>query len=187
MFRKSHPRLLGLCMTLMGLLLGLHSAQAQISAIAQCSEVSGDSTYVIKVTNLPLGNNTILLDGLTVTTTAVDSFISAPQAFIDGTESVEVVVIPDLAPPEPPITVHEILCDDVDGDGTFDFNANLCDYTQPVGSNGNIIASVAPYNGSNVYLYILTGEDSLYMTGTTPSNYSGSFQGLSNLFLDFNQ
>ena len=177
MFRKSHPRLTGLFMTFVGLLIGLQSAEAQISAIAQCPDTPGDSTYVIKITNLDPGTNTIWLDGNIVSTTAVDSFITAPQTFVDGT--VSVVVDAGIIAPTSTVVVHEILCDDIDGDGNFDFSGTACDYTQPVGSNGSIIASVAPYNGTNVYLYILTGEDSLYMTGTTPTNYSGSFQGLS--------
>ena len=117
MFRKSHPRLTGLFMTFVGLLIGLQSAEAQISAIAQCPDTPGDSTYVIKITNLDPGTNTIWLDGNIVSTTAVDSFITAPQTFVDGT--VSVVVDAGIIAPTSTVVVHEILCDDIDGDGNF--------------------------------------------------------------------
>ncbi|NNM15946.1 MAG: hypothetical protein HKO56_04745, partial [Bacteroidia bacterium] len=70
---------------------------------------------------------------------------------------------------------HEILCTDIDGDNTVDNNTALCNTaTVP---EGEIIAQAAPYNGNNVYKYILTDANGIVFNPIV-ANYSGHFTGL---------
>ncbi len=161
------------------LLFGIQ-AEAQIEAIGQCTGVTTDQNYNINVTGLPSGAHTIYLDGTIATSAATGSYVSNDIAFVDGTAYVEVKIVENGETDTTTILVHEVLCTDVNGDGTSDFNTQVCDYTKPLGSGGAIVSTVAPYTGDNVYAYVLVGEDSIYDSASAVVNNSGLFEDLSN-------
>ena len=109
-----------------------------------------------------------------LSTDALKPFTSA-QNYVDGTNSltIEIIEDPGGTPDTTTIIVHEVLCVDVDDDGNLDFNAAVCDYREPLGSGGAIVSTVAPYNGDNIYLYILTVPHHLQVTKqVTPDRFS---------------
>ncbi|MEL6390698.1 MAG: PKD-like domain-containing protein, partial [Bacteroidota bacterium] len=73
------------------------------------------------------------------------------------------------------VEVHEVLCVDADGDGSYDYSTTACDYTTPnITNRGSIVSTVAPYTGTNVYVYVLTDT-----AGTAlETSYTGYFTGL---------
>jgi len=158
------------------------AAQIDASADAQCSTASQDQHYRINVTNIPTsGQFEIFINDTLVETTNTGSFLSDEIEFTDGTMT-NVVRIVEQADTNntAEILVHEVLCIDVDQDGSYDFNTDVCDYTKPLGSGGAIVSTVAPYNSSNVYLYILTAQDGSYQTASSVTNNSGLFEDLEN-------
>ena len=163
-----------------GFLLWGVSANAQIEAIGQCTGVTTDNNYVISITGIPAGSHTILFDGASVSTTATGLFTSSQIPYSDGSGSTEVKVFLPGTTDTTTVIVNEVLCTDIDGDGSFDFNTSICDYTKPLGTGGVIISTVAPYTGSNVYKYILTEGDSIYQSSSSDINDSGLFEDLSN-------
>jgi len=170
MYALKRASLLSFSTLFLGLLFS-NSAIAQIdaSAEAQCTGVTQDQHYIINVTNIPTtGDFEIYINGSLVGTTNSGSFTSDEIAFDDGTITnlVEVRDVSD-ATNTAEIMVHEVLCTDVNQDGNFDFNTDVCDYTKPLGTGGAIVSTVAPYNSANVYLYVLTGQDGIYQTGTS--------------------
>ncbi len=173
-------QLFTLLFSLTGFFLIGTNVNAQIEAIGQCSGVATDNNYIISITGLPAGSHTILFDGASQTTSATGTYLSSEIAFTDGSGATEVKVVATGQTDTTTIIVNEVLCIDIDGDGTFDFNSSLCDYTKPLGTGGAIVSTVAPYNGSNVYKYILTEGDSIYISGTSDVNDSGLFEDLSN-------
>lgn len=156
------------------------NVNAQIEAIGQCSGVATDNNYIISVTGLPTGSYTILFDGASQTTSATTTYLSSEIAYTGGSGATEVKIVETGQTDTTTIIVNEVLCVDIDGDGIFDFNSALCDYTKPLGTGGAIVSTVAPYNGSNVYKYILTDGDSLYSSSDSEINDSGLFEDLSN-------
>ena len=161
-------------------LLGLFAVQdisAQIEAEAQCVGVTTSEEYRINITGIPATAHDIILNGSVIANTNTGSFLINNLTYVDGTVTNTVEVVEDGTTDTTRILVHEVLCVDVDGDGNFDFNAAVCDYTNSNGSNGAIVSTVAPYNGENVYLYILAGSDSLYAASSL-SNNSGLFENL---------
>ena len=155
---------------------------AQIGALATCDGVSTDNTYNIKVTNVnSIDSFRYYIDNVLITN--IDSIapttilINAPQNFVDGLSSVEVSIVNVTNPDSTVIEVHEALCIDADSDGDFDFNEASCDYTSPLPNIGTIVSTVAPYNGSNVYLYLLTDTAGV-LPATMVSSNTGHFTGL---------
>ncbi len=173
-------RFFTLFLTLSGFLLTGNHLNAQIEAIGQCTGVTSDNNYIISITGIPTGSHTVLFDGVSVSTNATGTFLSNELAYTDGSGSTEVKVYLPGAIDTTTVVVNEVLCVDVDGDGSFDYNTALCDYTKPLGTGGVIISTVAPYTGSNVYKYILTEGDSLYSTTSSDVNDSGLFEDLEN-------
>ncbi len=160
-------------------------AHAQITANASCETVTNSEEYVVKFRNLPAGTYRVwidnALDTTIIATLLADSSYSTSQAFLDGTKTLAVRLIDITVPLTPDTTdfvVHEALCIDADGDDVFDFNKATCDYTMPLPTNGVIVSTVAPYNTSNVYLYVLA--DSNGVVQSAAQNYKGHFTGLEN-------
>jgi len=183
-----------------------NTTHAQITAIGQCTGATENQTYNIFVDGLnPLAEVSIYVNDSVVQGPLIPLPIPLPSGltdhttgnfdFVDGTQSLVVRIIESTQivnpafPPLPPlitirdttiIVVHEVLCTDIDNDDEFDFNKAGCDYTKPVGINGAIVSTAAPYADSNVYLYVLVGGDSLYTAAEDQSNYSGLFEDLPN-------
>jgi len=178
-------------LSVIGLFSITNSINAQITAIGQCTGVTESQTYNIFIDDMdPLAVKTIYVNdslvlSLPILTTA---YTTGAINFVDGSQSVVVQVIQTVTTVLPPsitidtttIVVHEVLCTDIDNDDEFDFNTGGCDYTKPVGINGAIVSTAAPYADSNVYLYVLVGSDSLYTAADDQSNYSGLFEDLPN-------
>ncbi len=161
------------------------SSYSQIEAIATCDEdnITTTSTYVIEVTGLNPGVVYDIIIGTDTTEnhTETTSFESEAITFVDGLQTVDVLIItdPDGANVETAIIVHEALCIDADGDGDLDYNEASCDYRASGPNYGTIVSTVAPYNGENVYLYFLTDSSAVYADSTITSN-TGHFTGLAN-------
>ena len=161
------------------------SSYSQIEAIATCDEtnITTTSTYVIEVTGLDEGVTYDIIIGTDTTEshTGTTSFESEAITFVDGLQTVDVLIItdPDGANVETSIIVHEALCIDADGDGDLDYNEASCDYRASGPNYGTIVSTVAPYNGENVYLYFLTDSSAVYADSTITSN-TGHFTGLAN-------
>lgn len=173
---------------LMALVIGFscfNQAQAQ-NAIATNAGVTNDSTYFIKITGLTDGDDyNFFVDGTAAsinTHTAAASgevTLSEEQSFVDGREYKTVQIV-NTASPLDTITsiVHEILIVDADKDGDFDYSQASCDYTNSSEDRGTIVASVAPYNGENVYLYMLADTTGMVDSSDLIYNYSGHFTDL---------
>ncbi len=171
--------------------------------------ISETGDYIITVNDTAVFNNAPagasgglggLLGSITGLITDINSVIDPSdnttlilpieRAFVDGTASINVEVVEVSGTGVPVVDpfvyntiadeiVHEALCVDADNDGDFDFNEASCDYTQPGPDFGTLISTVAPYNGENVYLYVLTDSAGLVPAGK-PSSTSGHFTGLEN-------
>ena len=159
------------------------SFSQSFEALAACDSLGADETYIVEITGL---NSTdtydIIVDGDTTTSvTGNTTFTSNSIAFVDGLQTVEVIIIedPSGAAIETTIIVHEALCIDADGDGDIDFNEVSCDYRQAGPDFGTIVSTVAPYNGENVYLYFLTDSSGVLTPSFITSN-TGHFTGLAN-------
>ena len=136
------------------------SFSQSFEALAACDSLGADETYIVEITGLNSTDTVdIIVEGDTTTSvTGNTTFTSNSIAFVDGLQTVEVIIIedPSGAAIETTIIVHEALCIDADGDGDIDFNEVSCDYRQAGPDFGTIVSTVAPYNGENVYLYFLT-------------------------------
>jgi len=186
MYKENQFKLITLALTFLGALLFHSNLTAQIEALGECDTISGE--YSINVSGLETDTAyVIVIDGTTLTTApAGDTFPDADTSyggftFVDGTEKKEVLVIRQALSFDPDttrITVNEVLCRDIDADGTMDFG-EACDYTKAIGEGGAIVSTVAPFTGDNVYLYILTDGTGIYSTSDT-SNNSGLFTDLEN-------
>lgn len=153
------------------------------TALGTCDTITTNNTYAVQIEGL-LSDSTynITIDGvLTPGVTGVTTFMSGSIDYIDGTDSVFVQIIGSLSgiPDTTEIIVHEVLCIDADGDGDMDYNEASCDFTSAGPDWGTIVSTVAPYNGENVYLYLLTDTLGNYNASTITSN-SGHFTGLAN-------
>ncbi len=180
MYVKKHLGQISLLISTLSFILAATTANAQIEAIGTCTGVTTSNNYIISVTGLPAGTFTIDFDGVQQTAAASGSYSSAEQTFTDGTKAITVDIIDNGSGDTTTIIVHEVLCTDVNADGTFDFNTDVCDYTKALGTGGAIVSTVAPYNGDNVYLYILTDSTGLFLTASSESNNSGLFEDLPN-------
>ncbi|AEE52990.1 T9SS type A sorting domain-containing protein [Haliscomenobacter hydrossis] len=149
-----------------------------LSAIATCAGISAanENTYNIVINGLnPDETYTINIDGTPNNgVTGVSSFTSpTPLTYGDGTEGVVVIITPNAGSPIN-FLVHEVLCTDADDDGDLDFNTAGCDVDLDAENIGYIVATVAPYVGENVYLYILTNSSNQAIA----ANNSGLFTNL---------
>jgi len=180
---------------LLSMTLASYDAHAQVEALATCDDVTTDNTYNVKITGLnDVGVYTFIVGDTTITTvslallpipiTIASSTIVLPveEAYINGLDTILVRVIDNtnpIAPDTTDIIVHEALCVDADNDGDFDFNEASCDYTSSLPDIGTIVSTVAPYNGTNVYLYMLTDSAGVVPSSLVTSN-TGHFTGLAN-------
>ena len=160
------------------------SSYSQIGALATCDEsnITATSTYVIEFTGLDAGTTyDITIDGVPAT---LNGNTSDPINYVDGLQTVDVVIVADPGTANETTTniiVHEALCIDADADGDLDYNEATCDYTQPGPNFGTIVSTVAPYNGTNVYLYLLADENGILLGNTDViSNTTGHFLDLEN-------
>jgi len=167
-----------------GLFLWSTSMSAQVEAIGQCGTLP--DTYSILINGLdPLTPYIIVVDGTTITSGASETFSSgelttADMDFVNGFTKKEVLIIEEDSGvfDTTMFMVNEVLCTDVDDDGTNDFNVATCDYTKPIGEGGAIVSTVAPFTGDNVYVYILV-RDGLY-TSESVTSFTGLFEDLEN-------
>ena len=152
----------------------------QTSAIGQCTGISAEDNFKIFVdrdTASPIYR--VYIDGIEVDTMlAISDFTSEDIPFVDGTKSYTITLknITNLND-SLQFIVHEVLCTDIDDNGTMDFNTADCDYTKTLNTGGAIVSTVAPFNSDHVYLYILTDSSGAFSTPVT--NYSGHFEDLS--------
>ena len=144
--------------------------------------MSTDEEYKISVTGLNGANSyDIFINGVKEQTayTGSTSYSSNNLSFVDGRDTVLVRIVDlSVGPDTTDIIVHEVLCIDADNDGDMDFNEASCDYRIVMPDIGTIVSTVAPYTGTNVYLYMLT--DSAGKLLTTTANYKGHFTELAN-------
>lgn len=178
------------------LLLGFsspHSLQANrpiysaVEAIGTCAGITAaeENTYNLTITGLDATllynfdldgdgiNEIIHFTGASTFTTKTNNKTNIP--FIDGTAT-QLVQIDESANGSYDwrIMVHEVLCTDADNDGNLDFSAG-CNLTKSAKESGYIVATTAPYNSTNVYLYVLTTP-----TGNAvAANTAGLFTNLS--------
>jgi len=178
MYAPKSVRLSSVFFVFLGLIIS-SQLSAQIEAIGQCAGVSASQSYSISITGIPGTPHTIIIDGAVVGTSSAADFTSNEFTYGNGTGT-NVVQVVSPASDTTTILVHEVLCVDVNQDGTFDFDAAVCDYTKPLGTGGAIVSTVAPYNSENVYLYVLTGADKIYVSGSSQANNMGLFEDLPN-------
>lgn len=160
----------------------MDSVNAQ-TALGTCDTITTNNTYAVEIEGLNADSTyNIYVDGVLSTgVTGVTTYMSGSIAYNNGTDSVLVKIITDPTgtPDTLDLIVHEVLCIDADGDGDLDYNEASCDYTSAGPDWGTIVSTVAPYNGTNVYLYLLTDTLGTY-DATTQTSYSGHFTGLEN-------
>ena len=163
-------------------------------ALATCDGISADSSYTYNITVsglTPLTENYIFrVDGIPVSFDGIlppgpapvptaEIVIPINQDYINGLNTITVQVENVTTPNIEDIIVHEALCVDADNDGDLDFNEASCDYTQSGPNWGTIVATVAPYNGDNVYLYFLT-DSTGEIGASVHTSTTGHFTGLEN-------
>ncbi len=173
--------IVGFVVLLVSFFYSTSSYSQSIEALATCDDITTDETYAVEITGL---NSTstydIIVDGATTSAvTGNTTFTSNSIDYVDGLQSVEVTIIedPSGAAIETTIIVHEALCIDADSDGDLDYNEATCDYTGAGPDFGTIVSTVAPYNGTNVYLYVLADGDGILLGD---SNTEGHFTDLAN-------
>ena len=166
------------------LLLNIGNLNAQaITAIGTCDGISAanENTYNIVFSGLNSflvydldldGDNSADETGVTGVTT----FTATNISYIDGT-MFSVVQIDEGADGsfETMIMVHEVLCTDADDDGDLDFDSG-CDLDSESVDNGYIVATVAPYIGGNLYVFVLTNPAG----NALAANSSGLFTEVAN-------
>ncbi len=160
---------------------------SSVEAIGTCVGITAaeENTYNLTITGL---DATVLYDfdlngdgvneithftGASTFTTNTENKTNIP--FIDGTAT-QLVQIDESANGiyDWRIMVHEVLCTDADNDGDLDFSAG-CNAAKSAKESGYIVATTAPYNSTNVYLYVLTTP-----TGNAlAANTAGLFTNLS--------
>jgi len=151
------------------------------SAIGQCTGIGEENNFKIFFERGPLlPAYRVYIDGVEVDTILPPTdFTSDDIPFVDGTKSYT-LTLKNLIDPNDSLQyiVHEVLCTDIDDDGTMDFNTTDCDYTKPLNTGGAIVSTVAPFASDHVYLYVLTDSSGAFVS-TPTTNYSGHFEGLS--------
>lgn len=159
--------------------ISVNQAFGQITAEGTCSGVGTNATYRVLVAGLDsLEVYNIMVGGASQAVSLTDSVVlTALQNFVDGTDTIVVRVMSTISPDTTDIIVHEIYCADIDNDGSLDYNKASCDYTVALPNSGVIVSTVAPYNGTNVYLYILSDTAGV-VANPIVSNYSGYFNNL---------
>ena len=159
------------------------NATAQITALGTCNGITAanENTYNIAFTGLDatLVYN-IDLDGDNIAEetgiTGVTTFTATDFTYADGT-MFNVVQIDEGANGiyETMIMVHEVLCTDADDDGDLDFDVG-CDLDLEAVDNGYVVATVAPYVGGNLYVFVLTNAAG----NAIAANSSGLFTEVAN-------
>ncbi len=169
----------------------------EITAIGTCTGISSadEDTYNIIISGLSETSNYHFdLDGdgvneitnftgATTFVTAVEDNTNIP--FVDGT--VNRLVQIDLEANgnyDVMINVHEVLCTDVDDDGNLDFDAG-CDNDLPDEHKGYIVASVSPYIGTNIYVYVLTNSTNNALAANTSGLFTNLESGNNDTEIDY--
>ena len=139
-----------------------------ISVIGTCQGINAahENSYNITI----LGLNPLLVynfdlngDGINevINFTGATNFITSIATktnipFIDGTNYRNVGIdIGANGQYDIFVQVHEVLCTDADNDGNLDFKEGI-DKDLAKSNNAYIVATMQPYNGTNVYVYVLT-------------------------------
>jgi len=160
-----------------------------ITAIGTCAGISAanENTYNIIISGLSATSNYHIDmdgDGVNEVTnfTGATTFVTAVQdntnvPFVDGT--VNRLVQIDMEADgtyDAMINIHEVLCTDVDDDGVLDFGAG-CDGNLPDEDKGYIVATVSPYVGTNVYVYVLTNATNNALAANTTGVFTNLESG----------
>ena len=165
-----------------------------VQAIGTCAGITSanENNYNIIITNLdPAVTYNIDLngDGTADVTgiTGVGSYTTTtPIAFTNGTaaQTVQVDAGGDGSY-ETMVVVHEVLCTDADDDGDIDFDSG-CDVSTMMADQGYIVSTVAPYNGNNVYVYVLTNPTNNALAANTSGLFTGLASGGNGATNDYN-
>ena len=169
-------------------------APTGITAIGTCSGITAanENTYNITITGLTStttynfdldGDGTADVTGITgVTSYTTTSGIT----FVDGTASQIVQIDADAdGSYETMVNVHEVLCTDADDDGDLDFDSG-CDVSTGMADQGYIVATTAPYNGNNVYVYVLTNASNNALTANNAGLFTSLASGGNGATTDYN-
>ena len=82
------------------------------------------------------------------------------------------------------INVHEVLCTDADDDGDLDFEAG-CDEDLSDENKGYIVATVSPYIGTNIYVYVLTNSTNNALAANTSGVFTNLKSGNNDTQIDY--
>ncbi len=160
-----------------------------ITAIGTCNGISAadENTYNILISGLSAtstyhfdldgdGMNEVTnFNGATTFTTSVEGNNNVP--FIDGTAKRLVQVdIGANGSYDAMINIHEVLCTDADDDGDLDFDSG-CDEDRSTKDRGYIVATVSPYIGANIYVYVLTNRTNNALVANTTGLFTNLESG----------
>jgi len=170
---------------------------SEITAIGTCEGISAadENTYNIIISGLRATSNyhfDLDGDGVNEVTnfTGLTSFVTSVQdetniPFVDGTVNRLVQIdIEANGAYDVMINIHEVLCTDADDDGNLDFDAG-CDEDLSVENKGYIVATVSPYVGTNVYVYVLTNSTDNAIAANTSGLFTNLESGNNNAQNDY--
>lgn len=159
---------------------GITAAEENMYHI-RVSDLDGISAYGIDFDGDGVDDANILANSGTTMLSSSDPSVTlsgggTALSFSDGTQSIIVQIdINDDGDYDQMINVHEVVCTDADDDGDLDYGAG-CDEDLASIDKGYIVATAPPYNGSNVYVYVLTDINDVVQDVNT----SGIFTNIPN-------